>query len=157
MNLKDVIFLFFLAAACSPDENLEDFEEPEIIRLLSGDSVKQWDRVRLSVSGTNTVGDDCSIKLRLIFIYPDGSDPNLEYEFRTIADFCSGIDSSVSSGICLVIDNSAFPSGTTDLLKFTTSLDTVQYGLVRLTSRFLEINRLENGNLIEETFEWAGY
>jgi hypothetical protein len=157
MNFKDIILFLILVAACSPDENPVNFDEPEIKRLLSGDSVKQWIRVRRSVSGADPAENDCNIKLRLIFVNQDGSEPSLEYDFRTIAEFCSGVDTSLNSGLCQIIDNSTFPSGTADSLKFSSSLDTVQYGLVRLTSRFLDINRLENGNLIEEAFEWAGY
>jgi hypothetical protein len=149
-----IIFIMLITyTACYKNEHFVDFTSDELTRLISGDSVKSWIRVRLSDNGTDASSDPCSINLIYSYSSASNDQSNLGYEILKNPSVCNGIDTLIESGGWYIIEGIT-SSNLRDSLVMINNGDTLRFGISSINSTDMKLISGENGGMVEEEFEW---
>ena len=149
------IFPLIIISGCTGGERFIDFNTTELVRLLSGDSVKHWVRTRYSVDGEVQSLSECELSQITTFVFYKNTPASLEYMIETDSVLCNHPASVIETGDCLISDyiNSKV---SLDSLSFISGGDTATFGINSITSKFFKISGYKNNNRIESDFEWKG-
>jgi hypothetical protein len=147
------ITILIILSGCIKEDRFIDFSEAEIMRLISGDSTKQWVRTRQVIDGKEQNNDECILKHKLTFIYLSQSPDKIEYQIHRDPDICHLPDSIIESGSCHISDLKPGPN-VKDTISFIVGQDTTRYGINFITSLFLNIKCKKNGVITESDYEW---
>jgi len=156
--LKTLSFLFILVIfgtfGCSREEHFVDFSGNEIIRLISGDTLKIWTRTGQVIDGKVQNTDECSIKQKFLFNHTGNTGYNLDFKVYSNPAICNSPDSLIESGTCFITDYITGPA-VKDSVSFIVGPDTLNYGIMSITSLYLSLRGKIKGAMIENELEWS--
>jgi hypothetical protein len=137
---------FFLWNSCAEEEKIIVFTESELIRLLSGDTTKSWNRIAFFMDGQASSLEDCDLNTVTTF-YVDDTD-SLKYLIRSNPVLCNGDADTLETGYWRIIEKEN-NDDLRDKIEFVVNEDTTLKIISRVTSRFLNLDQLGD----EEVFE----
>jgi hypothetical protein len=132
--------------SCAEEEKNIVFTESELIRLLSGDTTKSWNRIAFFMDGEASLLEECDIGTVSTF-YVDETD-SLKFLIRSNPDLCNGNADTLEIGYWRIIERES-NEDLMDKIEFVVKEDTTLKSITRITSRFLNLN--QSGD--EEIFE----
>ncbi len=143
--MRLLLILIFSTAMCSCEEDgaVVDFSQDELIRLLTGDSVKSWILTSRNQELMNCEQDD-----RFIFQIPDTTNDSLSFNFESGPVLCPGqLDSIILKGTWNVSSRVG-----PDTLFLMLPDDTLFRIIQQISSEIMVIQYRDNGELVEEQF-----
>ncbi len=135
---------------CSRKEYYVDFNSGELSRLICGDSIKEWVRIRETIDGVDQNSNPCDIQ-KIYRFYKPVADSNAIYKVYLNPDVCNGQDSMISQGKWSII-NEVTGANTNDSILMILGKDTLHYGIRTITSEELILKGVNNGKTIENDF-----
>jgi len=140
----------FLLGSCAEEEKMVVFTEPEAVRLLSGDTIKSWNRVAFRINGQPAGLDDCELQTVTAF-YLDQTD---SMKFLILANpvLCGGTADTLEAGYWRIIGREG-ASEIADKIEFVIGGDTTLKDISMMTSLFLTLTGSGEDQSVEENFE----
>jgi hypothetical protein len=146
-----VFLLFFLfVGACGDKENIVVFTYSEVIRLLSNDSSKSWDRKAMTIDGQAQETNECDLYSNTIYIHRNDS---LIYIITSQSEFCGGEEVVLDSGYWDVIEESVISDRIDRIAYYSLDGDTTYKDLKEITSVFLTLESDIDDATVQESFE----
>jgi hypothetical protein len=146
--------LFFLLVSCGDKENIVVFTYSEVVRLLSNDSTKSWERKTLVIDGQSPEMSECDLYTSTEYISRNDS---LIYITESIPDFCSGEIELLDSGYWDVLEESIISDRIDRIAYYSVDGDTTYKNIREITSIFLSLEHELNNSRIQESFEASGH
>lgn len=146
-----VIISIFIFCSCAKEIRYVDFNEAELIRLISGDSIKSWTRISHMEEGQEGNLNECNLKL--VYVFNSGNDnPDLRtFEVRNNPSICQSPDTVLIGGHW-IIDDEITGKDTEDTLRFIIGTDTTSYGVNKITSISMDLTGKVGGHRVEDEF-----
>lgn len=146
-----VIFLnVLLLCSCGNEENIVVFTRSEVIRLLSNDSTKSWERKRILSDGEPGSLSDCDLFTSTQYI---SEMDNLIFISRTDPDYCGGSSMKLDSGSWDVLEESLISDRIDRIAYYSVNGDTTVKEIRDISALNLTTEYLSNGTSIRETYE----
>ncbi len=147
------LFFWLLLLACTKQQDYVDFNNQELIRLLSGDSTKEWVRVAEYKNGNEVNTDPCSLRLLYQFQNPGGTTDSLPLAIYNNPRACNQVDTLITSGIWL-IKGTITNANEEDSIVMIFGNTVQTFGISNITSNSLKLVSVQNNDHIENDLEW---
>jgi hypothetical protein len=139
---------------CSNQDHYVDFTEPELIRLISGDSVKSWVRVNMVKDGKEQNSDECLLRQKYIFNRIGNTGNVLDFEIHSDSAICNSPETIIESGSCNILNYKTGP-GVNDSISYVAGIDTTKMAIISISSVNMSLRGKIKGSLIESDFVWS--
>ena len=151
--LMILIFIVMATSGCYQSDHPVEFSSDEITRLISGDTIKSWETVKILSNGSEPDGNDCSVKPIRKFSFSKQDQTTHLYEIYANPAACDGTDTLLETGEWYIIEGTAV-TGSEDTLALIINSDTVKYGISEITSTLLKLKGRIKNALTEEDLIW---
>ena len=147
-----IAFILFamLFVSCSDEENIVVFTSSEVIRLLSNDSSKFWERKQVIINGKPSEVSECELFTNTEYIRRNDS---LIYITTSMAEFCNGNSEILDSGFWDVLEESTISDRIDRIAYYSVDGDTTIKKMREITSMLLVTENDTGSSVIQETFE----
>lgn len=152
ISLLFVSFTAGVLVSCGDKENVVIFTQAEVIRLLSGDSVKAWLRMDVTIDGTPNNLSECDLFTSTRYISRNDS---LIYMVESLADFCDGTSAALDSGYCKLYEESVISDRIDRIAYFSVRGDSTGKQLIEITSLYLILQENKESSVYTESFEYS--
>jgi hypothetical protein len=139
-----------LFVSCSDKENIVVFTSSEVIRLLSNDSNKFWERKQVIINGQPSEVSECELFTNTEYISRNDS---LIYITTSMAEFCNGNPEILDSGFWDVLEESTISDRIDRIAYYSVDGDTTIKKMQEITSMLLVTENNTGSSVIQETFE----
>jgi hypothetical protein len=139
-----------LSGSCGSDENIVVFTDSEVIRLLSNDSTKTWERKIVLIDGQSAGYSECDLFTNIK--YYSGND-SLIYSIGSQPDFCGGMKELLDSGYWEVLEESNQSNRIDRIAYYSINGDTTVKKIMEITAIFLTTENDIDNEVVRETYE----
>lgn len=144
------LLLMTYTGSCGNDENIVILKKPEVIRLLSNDSSKTWNRVSLKFNDQDPGLTDCEIFINTRYI--SGS-KGLVYISSTEEEFCGRSAEILDSGSWEVFQESSINERIDRIGYYSASGDTTYKMINEITALLLTVENDQDVDVVTEIYQ----
>jgi len=139
-----------LLCSCSDEEKIVIFNRAEVIRLLSNDSSKSWERRMMVIDGQPSDISECDLFTTTRYLSIKDS---LLYITSTQSSYCNGNPVLLDSGFWDVLEEGINSDRIDRIAYYSVSGDTTIKQVSEITAIFLTTENNVSGTVIREIFE----